>query len=159
MSDRIDLKPLLAVIGGALLLISLFLDWFIVPGQPPAIADAPIGNAWAVFESLDLLLAGLAIAVIYAAYEQISGQARLPRGLMLPLGLLALVVVASQLLDPPPGAGTTADPTTGAWLALAGGATMAVGGLLSIAGISFAVTLDGADRPASSGRRRATQDA
>jgi len=159
MPDRIDLKPMISVIGGALLLISLFIDWYANPGQPPAIAEQPIGNAWAVFESLDLVLAALAIAVIYSAYEQITGRHRLPAGLMLPLGLLALIIVASQILDAPPAAGATADPDTGAWLALGGAAAMAVGGVLNLAGISLAVEYDTAEQSTTTSRRRAAQDA
>jgi hypothetical protein len=160
MPERIDARPALTLIGAALLLVSLFLDWYVVPAVPPATADTPVGNAWAVFETLDLMLAGVAIAAIYAAYEQITGRHRLPAGLMLPLGLLALVIVASQLLDPPPTAGSTADPTTGIWLALGGSAAMAVGGVLSLAGISLAVEFDSSERPTTTqSRRRAAQDA
>jgi len=57
MPDRIDARPVLTVIGGALLLISLFMDWYVIPAVPPATDDVPIGNAWAVFEVLDLVMA------------------------------------------------------------------------------------------------------
>jgi hypothetical protein len=160
MPERIDARPVLIVLGAALLLISLFLTWYFVPGQPPAIADAPVGNAWELFETLDLLLAGIAIAAIYAAYEQVTGSARIPAAWMLPLGLLALVIVASQLLDPPLSAGTGSDPATGAWLALGGAGAMVVGGLLSSARVSLALEFDSSSGGSSATtRRRATQDA
>lgn len=162
MPDRIDARPVLTVLGAALLLISLFLNWYVVPGTPPAIADAPVGNAWEVFESLDLLLAGIAIVSIYAAYEQVTGRARFGTGWMLPLGLLALVVVGSQLLDVPPIAADSS-PATGAWLALGGAAAMLVGGLLSSAKVSLALEFDSSSRESATRepttRRRATQDA
>jgi hypothetical protein len=163
MPDRIDARPVLTVIGAALLLISLFITWFIVPGQPPAIADAPVGNAWELFETLDLVLAGIAIASIYCAYEGITGRGRIGIGWLLPLGVLALVIVVSQILDAPPAAGAETDPGTGAWLALGGSAAMTIGGLLSSARVSLALELDSSGRAgggaATTRRRAAQQDA
>jgi hypothetical protein len=159
MPERIDARPLLTVIGAALLLISLFINWYEAPAVPPAVVATELGNAWAMFETLDLVLAGTAIIAIYASYEQVIGRERIGGSWMLPLGLLAAVVVASQLLDPPPSAGLTADATTGAWLALGGSGAMLVGGLLSSAKISLALELDSDSSSRATTRRRATQDA
>jgi hypothetical protein len=161
MPERIDARPVLTVVGAALLLIGLFQDWFVVPAVAPAVVDTPVGNAWAVFESLDIVLAGLAIVAVYVAYEGITGRGRLGEGWLLPLGLLALVIVASQILDPPPAAGATSDPSTGAWLALGGAGAMLVGGILSAARVSLALELDSSSGGGGSTttRRRAPQDA
>jgi hypothetical protein len=151
MPDRIDARPVLTVVGGALLLISLFMDWYVVPAVPPATADVAIGNAWAVFETLDLVMAAVAIAAIYAAYEQITGRQRLSSGWLLPLGLLALIVVVSQILDAPPSAGDSHELATGAWLALGGAVAMAIGGVLSAAHVSLSLELDSSAKSGSRG--------
>jgi hypothetical protein len=153
MPERIDARPVLTVAGAALLLISLFQDWYTVPGLPPA-PDATF-NAWATFESLDLVLAGVAILAIYVSYEQITGRDRLGRGWLLPLSTLGLVVVASQILDPPPSMGSIVDLSTGAWLGLGGAAAMVAGAVLSAARVSLALELDSTGTT----RRRAAQDA
>lgn len=153
MPERIDARPVLTVAGAALLLISLFQDWYTVPGIPPA--PETTFNAWAAFESLDLVLAGVGILAIYVAYEQITGRERLGDGWLLPLTLLGLVVVASQLLDPPTILGPTAEKATGAWLALGGTSAMVAGAVLSAARLSLALELD-SSRPA---RRETAQDA
>jgi hypothetical protein len=158
MPERIDAGPVISVIGGAVLLISLFMNWYDVPAVPPAVVAQDVGNAWAVFESLDLVLAGAAIVAIYVAYEQVTGRGRLGEGWALVLGLLALVVVASQLLDGPPSV-VNAEPDTGAWFALGGAAAMLVGGVLSSARLSLALELDSPSSSATTTRRRATQDA
>jgi hypothetical protein len=129
---RIDAAPALAALGALLLLVALFLDWF--------------GGAsgWAVFEVVDLLLAGVAIAALVAVAERGLDQRWLPV-----LGALALVVVAVQLFEPPPGAATD-DRDTGAWLALAGAVLLALGGLLHTAAVSISVQV----RPSAGPARR-----
>ena len=55
------------------------------------------------------------------------------------------MVVATQLLNPPPGAGGQ-ELGTGAWMAFAGAVAMALGTLLSLGRVSFAVAVEGRDR-------------
>jgi hypothetical protein len=158
MPERIDARPVLTMIGGALLLVGLFMTWYVIPVPPPAEGGNAVGNAWAVFESLDLIMAAIAIAAIYVAYEQMTGEPRLGVGWLLPLGLLALVVVVSQMLDPPPLIGTEVDPGTGAWLGLGGAAAMVIGGVLSAAHVSLALELDSSSSSRTqTTRRRAAQ--
>jgi hypothetical protein len=158
MPERIDARPVLTMIGGALLLVGLFMTWYVVPVPPPAEGGTDVGNAWAVFESLDLIMGAIAIAAIYVAYEQMTGEPRLGAGWLLPLGLLALVVVVSQMLDPPPLISTEVDPGTGAWLGLGGAAAMVVGGVLSAAHVSLALELDSSSSSRTqTTRRRAAQ--
>jgi hypothetical protein len=160
MPERIDARPVLTMIGGALLLLGLFMTWYVVPNPQPNVPGTDVGNAWAVFESLDLIMAAVAIAAIYAAYEQMTGEPRLGVGWLLPLGLLALVVVVSQMLDPPPLIGTEVDPGTGAWLGLGGAAAMVIGGVLSAAHVSLALELDSSSgsRTRTTRRRAAAED-
>jgi len=166
MPERIDAGPVLAFIGGALVLISLFLSWYQAP------ATTWTMDAWTAFETLDLVLAGVAIATLYLAWEQIAGRERLGAGWLLPLALLALVIVASQILDPPPAAlppaalpnpiaGPEADPATGAWLALGGAGALVVAGILSVASVRLSLVLDASQRGGNTTTRRraSTQDA
>jgi len=157
MPDRIDARPAVALVGGALLLISLFVTWYQVPAVPPATGTVDVGNAWNVFESLDLLLAAIGIAALYSAWEQLRGRFRFGDGWLLAAGLAALAIVASQILDPPVAAGANADPATGAWLALGAAVALVVAGVLATANVSLAIQLE----PRSSERttrRRAAQD-
>ncbi|MDX6615366.1 MAG: hypothetical protein QOD60_457 [Solirubrobacterales bacterium] len=152
MPERIDGGTVFAVIGGALLLVSLFLNWYVAPGVAPA-PDVAVGNAWDVFESLDLILAAIAAGSIYLAYAQATGGLASSRAWMLPLGIAGLAIVGSQILNPPPvvsppvtAPGTVGpDPAIGAWLALAGSVGLFVGGVLSRASVSFSVNFDSAE--------------
>ncbi len=133
MPRRIDAGPALAALGALLLLVSLFLDWF---GR---------ASGWAVFELVDLVLAGLAVAALLAAAERGIERRWLPA-----IGAAALVVVAVQLFEPPPAA-RGGDRDTGAWVALAGALLLAIGGVLTTAAVSVSVQVRGAADPA---RRR-----
>jgi hypothetical protein len=159
MPERIDARPALTMIGGALLLAGLFMTWYVVPAAPPAVEGTDVGNAWAVFESLDLIMAAIAIGAIYVAYEQLTGEPRLGAGWLLPLGLLALVIVVSQILDPPPLISAEVDPGTGAWLGLGGAAAMVVGGALSAAHVTLSLEMDSASGPQTTRRSAAQGDA
>lgn len=134
MGHRIEAGPLVAMLGALVLLISLFLDWF-----------SPGLNAWTVFEALDLLLAGVAVGALLAAAGLLLPEiSLLDRRWLVPLAVLALVLVASQLVDPPPAAGDS-DLESGAWLGLAGALLMGAGALLSFGRLRFAVTVEGHD--------------
>jgi hypothetical protein len=127
---RIALGPLIGAAGAVLLLVSLSLDWY---------DDL---SAWTSFEVLDLVLAGIALVSLLSLAERLGvtpAAARLVgAGAALPLGVAAVVVVASQLLNHPP-AGVDRDPKIGLWLGLAGAAMLLVGSTLAAARISLAV--------------------
>ncbi|HEY2601154.1 MAG TPA: hypothetical protein VGI67_06325 [Thermoleophilaceae bacterium] len=128
---RIDFGPVLAAGGGALLLVSLFLHWY-EPGL----------SAWTVFEVLDLVLAALALGALWVTVANLVWQAAV-RGSTLPaIGIGALVVVVSQLVNHPPAA-QGASLEIGAWLGLAGSGLMAIGGALTVADVSLSVSLSG----------------
>jgi hypothetical protein len=130
MRERFDLGTVLVALGAVLLLVSLFVDWY-DPGT----------DAWGVFEAVDLLLAACAVAGVVALAQRYEGLAR-----AVPLlGFTVLVVVATQLIDPPPVVADSARDT-GAWLALAGAAVMAVGATLAAASISVTVDVHGRER-------------
>jgi hypothetical protein len=132
MARKIEAGPLVALLGAGLLLVSLFLEWF-----------TPGASAWDVFEVLDLLLAAVAIAAALAALGLLAPEiAVLDRRWIAPLAFLALVVVGSQLIDPPP-AVADGERGLGAWLALAGALLLVTGALLSFSRVRFAVTIEG----------------
>jgi hypothetical protein len=116
-----------AVIGAVLLIVSLGLDWY---------ADLSGFNS---FEFLDLLLVALALVTL-ASLAAALGLLHTPLrpGTPLVVGVVALVIVLSQLVNHPP-AGIGDDVETGLWLGLAGAALMLAGAILSTARIAIAV--------------------
>ncbi|HET6508623.1 MAG TPA: hypothetical protein VFG42_17655 [Baekduia sp.] len=118
-----DLGRAVLFAGSALLLISLFLRWY----------DNGL-TGWEVFETLDLVLAALAVGGMVASMR----PDLLPpwSGIALPGAALLIVVV--QLLNDPPAAANTS-PAGGAWLALAGSLLMGAGSALSLSAISVTV--------------------
>jgi hypothetical protein len=131
MTRRLDFGPILVTLGALLLLVSLFLDWY-----------GPL-NAWAAFELVDVLLATLAvIAVMTAAGTIAPGLAYVERR-WLPLLVLAVaVLVAAEIIDPPPAAADL-EADTGAWLAFAAAIAMLVGAVLSLGRVSLAIAIEG----------------
>ena len=107
-----------------------------------------------VFEFLDLLLTGLALAALFALRPRRAVRAPRARA-ALGIGLLALIIVLSQVVnDPPAVAGPNGrDQATGIWLALAGAALMVAGAVLSTARIAIAV--EPRERPQSRADRHA----
>ncbi len=125
---EIQAGPLVAAAGAVLLLVALFLDWY------------DEFSAWTIFELVDLLLAALALAAVVAALSGFGLPRWVPVRALPPLGAAAFILVASQLLNHPP-AGTDRDLELGAWLGLVGATAMLVGGLVSVARVSFAVNV------------------
>jgi hypothetical protein len=124
---HIPIGPLLAAVGGVLLIVSLGLDWY-----------GPY-SGFNSFEVLDLLLVALAL-VTFALLVDALGvlHTSLRSGTPLVIGVVALVVVLSQLVNHPP-AGFERDVETGLWLGLGGAALMLAGAILSTARIALAV--------------------
>jgi hypothetical protein len=141
LRERFDAGTGLVAVGAVLLLVSLFIDWY-----------DPGGDAWAVFESLDLVLAAAAVCGLLAVAPRF-GAGGLGRALPL-IAAIAFGVVVVQLFDPPPVV-SDSDLATGAWLALAATVLMAGGALLGAASISVTVDVRGRERR----RRTAAIDA
>jgi hypothetical protein len=141
LRERFDAGTGLVAVGAVLLLVSLFIDWY-----------DPGGDAWGVFESLDLVLVGAAVCGLLAVAPRF-GAGGLGRALPL-ISVVAFAIVVVQLFDPPPIV-SDSDLATGAWLALAATATMAGGAILGAASISVTVDVRGRERR----RRTAAIDA
>ncbi len=134
MRERFDAGSGLVAVGAVLLLVSLFIDWY-----------KPGGDAWVVFEWLDVALAGAAIACLIGIAPRFTGLGR-----AVPvIAICALAVVIVQLISPPPAA-RGSDLDSGAWVALAATVLMTLGASLAAASIS--VTVDVRERE----RRRRT---
>ena len=133
MTRRFEFGPILVALGAALLLVSLFLDWY-----------GPL-NAWEAFEVVDVMLAVLAIAALVVAVGQLVPELGSGDRRSLPAIVVAVsVLVAAELVDPPPAAGAET-LEQGAWLALAAALVMVAGAVLSLGRISFAVAIEGRD--------------
>lgn len=124
---QIPIGPLLAAIGGVLLIVSLGLDWY-----------GPY-SGFSSFEFLDLLLVVLALVTL-GSLAAALGLLRTPlrEGTPLVVGVVAILVVLSQLINHPP-VGNERDVETGLWLGLGGAALMLAGAILSTARIAIAV--------------------
>jgi hypothetical protein len=152
MSRRLDIAPLLAALGGVLLFVSLFLHWY-----------QPALTAWTVFEVWDLVLAVLAVGVVWVAVADAFLDAPVSDRVLAALGGAAFLIVVSQIVNHPPAA-QGAKPQIGAWVALFASALMAAAGALRLGGVSLSLTLSGSSRegererpvPPSRGRYRQT---
>jgi hypothetical protein len=123
---QLAVGPLVAAVGGVLLIVSLFLDWY------------ETFSGWTIFEFLDLLLVLLAlvtVASLVAPLWRVRGPAP---GLSLAVAVFAVLVVFSQIVNHPPGANGL-EKDLGIWLALSGSALMVAGAVLGYAHISLAV--------------------
>jgi hypothetical protein len=134
MTRRFEAGPALVALGAIVLLVSLFLEWYI-PGI----------TAWDAFEVCDVLLTALAVAALAAALGLLAPELAYIDRAWLPVTVGAVVViVASQLLDPPPAAADT-ERGTGGWLALAGAGVMVAGTILTFGSVRFAVEVERRD--------------
>jgi hypothetical protein len=133
MTRRIEAGPVLVGLGALVMLVSVFLDWY-----------EPNVTAWQAFEVLDLALTALSLAALVAVVGTVRPDAAVIERQHLPLIVVALlVIVASQILDPPPG--ISGDPLIGAWLALGAALVMCVGAVLTLGRVSFALEVEGRD--------------
>jgi hypothetical protein len=148
---RLDAGRLLAGLGGVLLIVSLFLDWYGLDWFGDAGVDAGVDassgdgvTAWNSFELLDIVLAGLALVAIYAAFEALvpARWPRPPAAVARAAGPIALLLVFVAIVNKPPALLFVREGglEIGIWLALAGTLLMTVGTLLSRVRVSFVVS-------------------
>src|SRR5258708_38843985 len=101
MAGRVNSRTAAAVvvvIGGALLFASLFVEWY-DPGT----------SGWTAFEVLDLVLAFAAAVALSAGIGALFGEGWPEHARFVPvIGLVAVVVVLTPVIEPPPLAGDAA---------------------------------------------------
>ena len=141
MRERFDAGTGLVAVGAVLLLVSLFIAGTTRAAMPGRSSSRSTS-----------LLAGAAVCGLLAVAPRF-GTGGLGRALPV-ISVVAFAVVLVQLIDPPPVV-SHSDLATGAWLALAATATMALGAILGAASISVTVDVRGRERR----RRTAAIDA
>jgi hypothetical protein len=130
MNRRFEMGPLLVALGALLLLVSLFLDWY-----------GPL-SAWDAFEVVDVLLAALAVlSLVGALGTWLPDVAYVERRWLPGIVLAVVVLVAAEIIDPPPAAADLS-PDTGAWIALGAAAIMLVGAVLTLGRVSVSVAVE-----------------
>jgi hypothetical protein len=131
MSRRFEVGPILVAIGALVLLVSLFLDWY---GSL---------TAWDAFEVVEVLLGSLAVASLVIAVGQLMPDLEYVDRRRLPVVVLAIaVLVAAEIINPPPAAGGQ-DPAYGAWIAFGAAVVMFAGAVLTLGRVHFAVSVEG----------------
>jgi hypothetical protein len=135
LTRRFDIGPILLALGALLLLVGLFLEWY-----------GPL-TAWNAFEVTDIMLAALALAALVGAVGLLAPDLEFFERRVLPWIVgAAFVLVAAELLDPPPAAAGSDHLGTGAWIALGSSLAMVVGTVLAFSRVSLSVGVEGRDR-------------
>jgi hypothetical protein len=131
MTRRFEIGPLLIALAALVLLVALFLRWY---GS---------ADAWQAFEVADVLLAALALACLAMAVALLVPELGAGQQQALPwlVGAVAVLVIA-ELINPPPTVAVTR-LGAGAWMAFAAACVMVVGAVLTVARVSFAVSVEG----------------
>jgi hypothetical protein len=145
LRGKFDAAAGLVAVGAALLFVSLFVRWF-----------RPGGDAWQVFELVDVVLLAAALAGLVEAFADPLRFPGLGRSLPL-IAAAAVVLVAVQGIEPPPAA-QGASREAGFWIALGGALLMAGGAALSAAHIAVTVDVRERVRRAAIDARRPSED-
>jgi hypothetical protein len=133
MTRRFEIGPLLIGVAAVVLLVALFLHWY------------GAADAWEAFEVTDVLLAVLALACVAMAVALLVPELGLGEQRALPWAVAAVaVLVVAELINPPPTVAVTR-LGAGAWMAFAAACVMVVGAVLTVARVSFAVSIEGRD--------------
>ncbi len=133
MTRRFEVGPLLVALGAAILLVSLFLEWY------------GTLTAWEAFEVVEVLLAVLAVAALTVSVGLLLPDlGYLERRWLPPLVAAAAILVIAQVIDPPPTA-VGEDLEAGAWFAFGAVFLMCAGALLTVGRISFALSVEDRD--------------
>ena len=128
---RFEVGPILVALAALVLLVSLFLDWY-----------GPL-TAWQAFEVVEVLLGALAVTALVIAVGQLAPDLDYVERRWLPAVVLAIaVLVAAEMVDPPPAAGGE-DLGAGAWLAFGAAVAMFAGTVLTFGRVRFAVSVEG----------------
>jgi hypothetical protein len=126
------LSFLLALAGAVVLPASLFFDWYTV--SFPDSGDVSL-TGWQSFEIVDALFVVVGLVALASLLGPRLRMRPWPGGVLVAAGFAATVVVALQLVEPPPLLSAYEESGSvsrdiGAWLGLGGSLLMLVGALL-----------------------------
>jgi hypothetical protein len=128
---RFEVGPVLVALAALVLLVSLFLDWY-----------GPL-TAWDAFEVVEVLLVALAVTALVIAVGQLAPDLDYLERRWLPAVVLAIaLLVAAEMINPPPAAGDE-DLGAGIWLAFGAAVVMFIGTVLTFGRVRFAVSVEG----------------
>ena len=128
---RFEVGPILVALAALVLLVSLFLDWY-----------GPL-TAWDAFEVVEVLLAALAVTALVIAVGQVAPDLDYLERRWLPAVVLAIaLLVAAEMINPPPAAGDE-ELGVGIWLAFGAAIVMFIGSVLTFGRVRFAVSVEG----------------
>jgi hypothetical protein len=131
MSRRFEVGPILVALGAIVLVVSLFLDWY---GSL---------TAWEAFEVVEIMLGALAVTALVIAIGQLVPDLEYADRRWLPPVVLGVaVLVAAEIVNPPPAAGGEG-PSTGAWIAFGAALVMFLGAVLTFGRLRLAISLEG----------------
>lgn len=132
MTRRFEVGPMLVALGAIALLASLFMDWY-----------GPL-TAWEAFEVVEVLLVVLAAAALLVAVGLLVPNLEYIERRWLPLIVFATaVLVAAELVNPPPAAAGDDRLEVGAWTAFGSALVLVAGAVLTFGRVSFAVSVQG----------------
>lgn len=133
MSRRFEVGPILVALAAIVLLVSLFLDWY--GGL----------TAWDAFEVVEVMLAALGVTALVIAGGLLAPELEYVERRWLPAVVLGVVlIVAAEIVNPPPAAGDQV-AATGAWIAAGSALVMFAGAVLTFGRVSLAVAVEGRD--------------
>jgi hypothetical protein len=127
-------EQIAGIAGVALILIMFIFDWFSVSAAG-GIGPSFGGNAWEVFDFIDIVLfitalSAIALALVAASATEVNAPVALS-AVTAGLGILSTILVLYRIIDPPDGGlGDLIDVSTsiGVWLGLICSAAIAYGG-------------------------------
>ena len=130
MTRRFEVGPILVAVAAIVLLVSLFLDWY-----------GPL-TAWDAFEVVEVMLVALAVTALVIAVGQLAPDLDYVERRWLPAVVLAIaLLVAAEMIDPPPAAGGE-DLGPGIWIAFGAAIVMFLGTVLMFGRVRFAVSVE-----------------
>jgi hypothetical protein len=133
--NRLNRGEQIAGIAGIVLILVMFIfDWFSVSAAG-GIGPSFGGNAWEVFDFIDIVLfvtalAAIGLALVAASASEVNAPVALS-AVVAGLGILSTILVLYRIIDPPDGGlGDLIDVSTsiGVWLGLISSAAIAYGG-------------------------------
>ena len=155
--SRLNRGEQIAGIAGIVLLLDMWIfDWFSYSAGFGGVTGSAGGDAWQVFDFIDIVIfitavSAIALAVTAASSTEVNAPVALS-AVTAGLGILATILILFRIISPPDqGLGDLVDVSRsfGVWLGLVAAAAVAYGGWAAMQeeGASFGPTAGGAPPP------------